>query len=404
MNADAPGRSGATVTMRMRPPAASCQRRNSSQSGSRACSCGWRRAARPRRRGTVLRGGSRGCAAPAPGRLRTAWRSVAKPWRERVERAGDERRAERRRCRAGGTRRRPSAPARAVSVGELKLMPRQPLICGSKSAGATQPVRGTVPAEGRRAAMRPESRPRGQAVRRWRKWRARRRIGLSAVIGRARAGVSPPVSAKAPAGSRRAACRKLLVSPVGAGAGRRPRRQDGGPGLLADAGRQEAMTEVEHVALPGVERPVPTIWTEAGVVTQRVADAAERAGFVFAVDPTSAEASCIGGNIAMNAGGKKAVLWGTALDNLASWRMVDARRRSGSRSRASTTTSARSTTRRWRSFELRRTSTPSGKTLRAHRAARDRRRGASARKASARTSPTSSSPACPASRRKAATA
>ncbi|MGL6111826.1 MAG: FAD-linked oxidase C-terminal domain-containing protein, partial [Rubrivivax sp.] len=57
-------------------------------------------------------------------------------------------------------------------------------------------------------------------------------------------------------------------------------------------------------------------------VTQRVADAAERAGFVFAVDPTSAEASCVGGNVAMNAGGKKAVLWGTALDNLVSWRMV----------------------------------------------------------------------------------
>nr|WP_297351732.1 FAD/FMN-binding oxidoreductase [uncultured Caldimonas sp.] len=84
----------------------------------------------------------------------------------------------------------------------------------------------------------------------------------------------------------------------------------------------EAMTEVEFVALPGVDKPVPTIWTEAGVVTQRVADAAERGGHVFAVDPTSAEASCIGGNIAMNAGGKKAVLWGTALDNLASWRMV----------------------------------------------------------------------------------
>jgi FAD/FMN-containing dehydrogenase/Fe-S oxidoreductase len=84
----------------------------------------------------------------------------------------------------------------------------------------------------------------------------------------------------------------------------------------------EAMTEVEHLRLPGMSRDVATIWTEAGVVTQRVADAAERAGFVFAVDPTSAEASCIGGNIAMNAGGKKAVLWGTALDNLASWRMV----------------------------------------------------------------------------------
>jgi FAD/FMN-containing dehydrogenase/Fe-S oxidoreductase len=84
----------------------------------------------------------------------------------------------------------------------------------------------------------------------------------------------------------------------------------------------EAMTEVEMFDLPGVAHPIPTIWTEAGVVTQRVADAAERGGFVFAVDPTSAEASCIGGNIAMNAGGKKAVLWGTALDNLASWRMV----------------------------------------------------------------------------------
>jgi FAD/FMN-containing dehydrogenase/Fe-S oxidoreductase len=84
----------------------------------------------------------------------------------------------------------------------------------------------------------------------------------------------------------------------------------------------EAMTEVEMKVLPGLDREVGTVWSEAGVVTQRVADAAERAGFVFAVDPTSAEASCIGGNIAMNAGGKKAVLWGTALDNLASWRMV----------------------------------------------------------------------------------
>ncbi|MES2955667.1 MAG: DUF3683 domain-containing protein, partial [Pseudomonadota bacterium] len=92
--------------------------------------------------------------------------------------------------------------------------------------------------------------------------------------------------------------------------------------VVINTEKLEAMTEVEMVALPGIDQPVATVWTEAGVVTQRVADAAERGGFVFAVDPTSAEASCIGGNIAMNAGGKKAVLWGTALDNLASWRMV----------------------------------------------------------------------------------
>ena len=67
---------------------------------------------------------------------------------------------------------------------------------------------------------------------------------------------------------------------------------------------------------------VPTVRTEAGVVTRRVSDLAGKHGLVFAVDPTSQDASTIGGNIAMNAGGKKAVLWGTTLDNLVSWRMV----------------------------------------------------------------------------------
>ncbi len=86
----------------------------------------------------------------------------------------------------------------------------------------------------------------------------------------------------------------------------------------------ERLGAVEALALPGVEGEVPTIYSEAGVVTRRVAQAAEQAGLVFAVDPTSADASCIGGNVAMNAGGKKAVLWGTAVDNLAWWRMVDA--------------------------------------------------------------------------------
>ena len=85
----------------------------------------------------------------------------------------------------------------------------------------------------------------------------------------------------------------------------------------------EKLGPVEERALPGLDLPVTTVFSEAGVVTRRVTDAAERAGRVFAVDPTSLDASCIGGNIAMNAGGKKAVLWGTALDNLAWWRMVD---------------------------------------------------------------------------------
>src|SRR5258706_9112962 len=81
---------------------------------------------------------------------------------------------------------------------------------------------------------------------------------------------------------------------------------------------------IETRVLPGLTEPCPVIRCGAGVVTKRVMEAAEAAGLVFAVDPTSADASCIGGNVAMNAGGKKAVLWGTALDNLASWRMVTA--------------------------------------------------------------------------------
>lgn len=81
-------------------------------------------------------------------------------------------------------------------------------------------------------------------------------------------------------------------------------------------------TGVQMRTLPGVSRQVATIECGAGVVTRRAMEAASDAGLEFACDPTSADACCIGGNVAMNAGGKKAVLWGTALDNLASWRMV----------------------------------------------------------------------------------
>ena len=81
-------------------------------------------------------------------------------------------------------------------------------------------------------------------------------------------------------------------------------------------------TGVQMRTLPGVTRQVATIECGAGVVTRRAMEAATEAGLEFACDPTSADASCIGGNVAVNAGGKKAVLWGTALDNLASYRMV----------------------------------------------------------------------------------
>ncbi len=84
----------------------------------------------------------------------------------------------------------------------------------------------------------------------------------------------------------------------------------------------EQLGPVEELELPGVPGKWPTVRTGAGVVTRRVSELAEAQGLAFAVDPTSQDASTIGGNIAMNAGGKKAVLWGTTLDNLVSWRLV----------------------------------------------------------------------------------
>jgi FAD/FMN-containing dehydrogenase/Fe-S oxidoreductase len=92
--------------------------------------------------------------------------------------------------------------------------------------------------------------------------------------------------------------------------------------VVINTEKLESLSAVEHIVLPGLSEPYATIHCGAGVVTRRVMEAAEKNGLVFAVDPTSADASCIGGNVAMNAGGKKAVLWGTALDNLVSWRMV----------------------------------------------------------------------------------
>jgi FAD/FMN-containing dehydrogenase/Fe-S oxidoreductase len=61
---------------------------------------------------------------------------------------------------------------------------------------------------------------------------------------------------------------------------------------------------------------------EAGVITEDAMDHAALRGLVFATDPTSAWACTVGGNISENAGGKTSVLWGTAIDNVLSYRMA----------------------------------------------------------------------------------
>ncbi|MFZ2301958.1 MAG: FAD/FMN-binding oxidoreductase [Gallionella sp.] len=116
---------------------------------------------------------------------------------------------------------------------------------------------------------------------------------------------------------------KLTIVPRGGGTG-----YTGGAvpldklSAVINTEKLDTLSAVEHLVLPGLSEPYATIHCGAGVVTRRVMEAAENNNLVFAVDPTSADASCIGGNVSMNAGGKKAVLWGTALDNLAGWRIV----------------------------------------------------------------------------------
>ena len=84
----------------------------------------------------------------------------------------------------------------------------------------------------------------------------------------------------------------------------------------------ENLSKIDSIELAGISGKHPVVTCGAGVITRRVSDLADNNGYAFAVDPTSQDASTIGGNISMNAGGKKAVIWGTALDNLVSWRMV----------------------------------------------------------------------------------
>jgi FAD/FMN-containing dehydrogenase len=89
--------------------------------------------------------------------------------------------------------------------------------------------------------------------------------------------------------------------------------------------RQTAVINTEKMSFIGdVQHAdgIHSVNVGAGVITKRVSELATKHNLVFAVDPTSQDACTIGGNVAMNAGGKKALRWGTTIDNLLSWKMV----------------------------------------------------------------------------------
>jgi FAD/FMN-containing dehydrogenase/Fe-S oxidoreductase len=107
----------------------------------------------------------------------------------------------------------------------------------------------------------------------------------------------------------------------------------GGTGLTGGAiplSRYSAMINTEKLnKIKGityqqnkVDKKFAVLEVEAGVITEDAIKFARENKLVFATDPTSAWASTIGGNIAENAGGKNALRWGTAIDNIFSFKIV----------------------------------------------------------------------------------
>lgn len=92
--------------------------------------------------------------------------------------------------------------------------------------------------------------------------------------------------------------------------------------MILNLEKMRDISKIEFTEIQG--RSVPYVETDAGVITDTVTHYCHEKGYIFATDPTSAWASTIGGNIAENAGGKKCVMWGTAIDNILSFRIINA--------------------------------------------------------------------------------
>ncbi|MCA1792991.1 MAG: DUF3683 domain-containing protein [Desulfobacteraceae bacterium] len=91
--------------------------------------------------------------------------------------------------------------------------------------------------------------------------------------------------------------------------------------VMVNTEKLNRISDIAPVKTPGPQTHF-SIHLEAGVITQDAKDAAAKNKLIFATDPTSAWACTIGGNLSENAGGKTAVLFGTALDNVLSYNIV----------------------------------------------------------------------------------
>ncbi|HCR12576.1 MAG TPA: FAD-binding and (Fe-S)-binding domain-containing protein [Solidesulfovibrio sp.] len=102
----------------------------------------------------------------------------------------------------------------------------------------------------------------------------------------------------------------------------------GGSGLTGGAipahRRSVILSLSKFKKIISIDTEARTLCAQTGVITLKAIKAAEAKGLLFTVDPASKAASSLGGNIAENAGGPFAFEYGTTLDNIISYKMVEA--------------------------------------------------------------------------------
>lgn len=102
----------------------------------------------------------------------------------------------------------------------------------------------------------------------------------------------------------------------------------GGSGLTGGAvpahRRSVILSLSKFKKILAIDEEARTLCAQTGVITIHAIKAAAAKGLLFTVDPASKAASSLGGNIAENAGGPFAFEYGTTLDNIISYKMVEA--------------------------------------------------------------------------------
>lgn len=83
---------------------------------------------------------------------------------------------------------------------------------------------------------------------------------------------------------------------------------DGRGGIMVSTERMNRILEINEAAMYMV--------VEAGVITETIQKEAGKRGLLYAGDPCSGDSCCIGGNGATNAGGNRAVKYGTTRDQI----------------------------------------------------------------------------------------